>query len=105
MATYVLRLLSALRSADMDALLTFLRPRDATDAESDLQGVLAMLTGCDALAVRALISDALAYVQVAPDPQRPGMFRKVDPALDIKEMATLGQLLGAFARTNISPTG
>lgn len=104
MAGYVLRLLAALRLSDQNDLLALLRPQPPegqSAAEADLTAVLRLLTGCDPRAVHALITDALAHVQIAPDPKHPTAFRALMPT-DVREMATLGQILGAFARTNIT---
>lgn len=103
MAGYVLRLLAALRLSDQNDLLALLRPKapSGDEAESDLTAVLRLLTGCDPRAVHSLITDALAHVQIAPDPKHPTAFRALMPT-DVREMTTLGQILGAFARTNIT---
>lgn len=117
MAGFVLRLLAALRLSQTDDLLGLFQaaalPEDAEDADTqrdldaiksreDLTSILRLLTGCDPVAVHALISDALQHVEVAPDPQHPGAFRKLMVA-DIREMATLGDVLGGFARLNLLP--
>lgn len=100
MAGFVLRLLAALRLAQTDDLMDLFRSGENTG--SDLQAILRILTGCDPVAVHALISDALTHIEVAPDVQHPGTFRPCT-AVDIREMATLGDLLGAFARVNLLP--
>lgn len=99
MAGFVLRLLSALNLAAQDDLFAFLQPSEEGE---DLASIMRLLTGCDPVAVHALINDALTYVDVAADPQHPGMFRRLQPD-DIREMSTLGDVLGAFARTNLLP--
>lgn len=109
MATFILRLLAAIRLGGVDELLAMIRPKapidpDARTAEggAEIAAVLRLLAGCDPAAVRALITDALGYVEVAPDPKHPGMFRALRDD-DIKEMATLGEVLNAFVRTNVMP--
>ena len=61
-----------------------------------------LLRGYLEQAVRALMIRALEFVQVAPDPASPGMFRALDPALDVREMGTLGELLTRFIKLNAS---
>jgi hypothetical protein len=100
MATFVLRLLAAIRLGGVDELRTLMNPTPDAD---EIDTVLRLLAGCDPEAVRALASDALKYVQIAPDPQHPGMFRALRDD-DIKELKTLGAVLGAFARTNVTPS-
>lgn len=102
MAGFVLRLLAALRLSQTDDLLDLFQP-GANDAPgADLNTILRLLTGCDPAAVHALITDALGYVDVAPDPKHPGAFRPCS-ATDIREMSTLGDVLGGFARVNLLP--
>lgn len=100
MATFILRLLSAIRLAGVDELRSLMNPGPDTD---EIDTVLRLLAGCDPEAVKALANDALKYVQVAPDPRHPGMFRALRPD-DIKELKTLGAVLGAFARNNVTPS-
>lgn len=100
MATFVLRLLAAIRLSGVAELLALMAPAEER-GETDIAVVLRLLAGCDPEAVRSLINDALAHVQVAADPRHPGMFRPLRSD-DIREMATLGQVLGAFARANIA---
>jgi hypothetical protein len=99
MATFILRLLGAIRLGGVDELRNLMQPEEGND---EIDSVLRLLAGSDAQAVRGLITDALRYVQVAPDPQHPGMFRALRDD-DIKELKTLGQVLAAFARTNVTP--
>lgn len=99
MATFILRLLGAIRLAGVGELRALMDPPEDAD---QLDLVLRLLAGSDAMATRQLIIDALAYVEVAPDPQHPGMFRKLRDD-DIKELKTLGQIIGAFIRTNVTP--
>lgn len=99
MTTFILRLLGAIRLDGVDELRALMNPTGGVD---ELDTVLRLLAGCDALATRQLILDALKYVTVAPDPQHPGMFRALRDD-DIKELKTLGQIIGAFVRTNVTP--
>ena len=104
---YVLRLLSALKVASYEALLTTLaapgaqpdgRPIEATDA------VLQVLQGADPAAVHALVTEALRYVTIAPDPQHPEAWRPLLPT-DIREIRTLGDILLAFVKLNFDIGG
>lgn len=113
MSGFVLRLLAALKLVQVDDLLTmFNRPKveDGDDearrdqARDDMLGILRTLAGCDAAAVHALIGEALQYVEVAADPKHPTMFRPLNVALDIREMSTLGDVLGGFFRVNMTPS-
>jgi len=97
-AAYVLRILAALRLSDQADLLELFQP--AANNDEAKEGILRVLTGCDPERMHGLITDALTHVQVAPDPQHPGLFRPVQVA-DIREMRTLGDLLGTFARVNL----
>lgn len=99
MAGFVLRLLAAMRLAQQDDLLALLQP---VEGSSDLGGVLRLLTGCDPQAVSALLHDALDHVEVAADPRHPTAFRVLHDN-DIREMGTLGDILGAFVRVNLLP--
>lgn len=98
MTTFILRLLGAIRLDGVDELRALMNPAAGVD---EIDTVLRLLAGCDALATRQLILDALTYVTVAPDPQHPGMFRALRDD-DIKELKTLGQVIGAFVRTNVT---
>lgn len=108
MSGFVLRLLAALRLSQTDDLLDLFQGRgvadegEPVDTSGDLAAILRLLTGCDPLAVHALITDALVNVEIAPDPKHPGAFRRLT-ATDIREMATLGDVLGGFARVNLLP--
>lgn len=104
--TYVLRLLAAIRVDGVDELVQLLSTArgEPGESEPDATPVLRLLAGCDAAAVRSLIVDALAYMQIAPDPQHPGMFRALRDD-DLKEKATLSELLMAFVRVNVMPAG
>lgn len=101
MATFILRLLSAIRLGGVDELLELMQPSEGADSPA-IGTVLRLLAGCDPDAVRALINSALLYVKVAPDVRHPGMFRDLRDD-DIREMSTLGDVLNAFVRTNVTP--
>lgn len=98
MATFILRLLGAIRLNGVGELQTLLNPPEGAD---EIDAVLRVLAGCDAMATRALMVDALKYVHIAPDPQHPGMFRALRDD-DIKDLKTLGDVLGAFVRANVT---
>ncbi len=106
MATFVLRLLAALRLAQVAELEALLKPRGKSDADADSEDtemvatILRVLTGCDPIAVRALLTDVLAYVQIAPDAQHPTTFRRLNDS-DIREMATLGGILRSFVQNHM----
>lgn len=97
MATFILRLLGAIRLSGVDELRNLMNPVEGAD---EIDTVLRLLAGCDAMATRQLILDALTYVEVAVDPQHPGMFRSLQ-ADGIQELRTLGQVIAAFVRTNV----
>lgn len=97
---YVLRLLAAIRLDGVPELMALFEPGER-DTGHDIEGVLRLLAGCDAAAVRELMADALTHVTIAPDPKHPGMFRALR-ADDIKELKTLGDVLGAFLRVNVA---
>lgn len=97
MAGFILRLLHALRLGHQEDLLSFLQP-GAEDV--DISAVMRLLAGCDPEAVQALLHDMLDHVQVAADPQHPKAFRALNDN-DIREMATLGDIIGAFVRVNV----
>lgn len=99
MATFILRLLGAIRLNGVGELQSLMNPPEDTD---EVDTVLRVLAGCDALATRALMIDALKYVHIAPDLQHPGMFRPLRDD-DIKALKTLGDVLGAFVRANVAP--
>lgn len=101
MSGFVLRLLSAMHLTQPDDLMDLLQP--ATGTGADIKTILCLLSGCDPTAVHALVSDALVHVEVAPDPKHPTAFRRLNVELDIREMATLGDVLGGFARCNLMP--
>lgn len=100
MVTFILRLLGAVRMEGVDELRALMDP---PEGEDQIDIVLRLLAGCDALAVRQLILDMLGYVEVAADPQHPGMFRKLRDQGDVEELKTLGEIVGAFVRSNVMP--
>lgn len=102
MSGFMLRLLAALRASNVEALLGFVAPSADDDTDPALGNILRMLMGCDPDAVHALVKDALQYVKVNRDAKHPNAFFAVNVS-DIKELATLGQVLGAFGRLNILP--
>jgi hypothetical protein len=102
LAGYVLRLVSALRVASYDALIGALTTRpDGEDRASGeaIDAILQVLQGADPLAVHALVTEALKYVRIAPDPQHPEAWRRLMDT-DIRELRTLGEVLLAFAKLN-----
>lgn len=99
---YVLRLLSALKVASYEALLLALAPKKEGDPENGaeaIDAVLQVLQGADPDAVHKLITEALRYVRIAPDPQHPEAWRALLPT-DIREIRTLGDILMAFVKLN-----
>lgn len=102
MATFVLRLLSALRLAQVAELEALLQPRAADEDSGNemIATIVRVLTGCDPVAVRALMIDVLSHVQIAPDAQHPTAFRRLNDS-DIREMATLGAILRAFVQNHM----
>lgn len=96
MASYVLRLLSALRLGEQVELMDLLRPSE--DADQTIESTLKVLSGCDPDAVKQLVADILDHVQVAPDPKHPGAYRALNVRSDIRELVTLKQILGAFVK-------
>lgn len=98
MATFILRLLGAIRLNGVGELQTLMNPPEGVD---EVDAVLRVLAGCDAMATRELMIDALKYVHIAPDVQHPGMWRALRDD-DIKELKTLGDILGGFVRANVT---
>ena len=100
MAGYVLRLVSALRVASYEELLERVEAARAEGSGGlDIDIVMRVLQGADPLAVHTLIKEALQHVQVAADPQHPGVRRQLLPDFsDIREQKTLGDVLMAFVR-------
>ena len=98
MSGYMLRLASALRVPSFDVILGLLAPSEGEDGPNveAIDALLRILQGADPQAVHALITEALQYVRVAPDPQHPGAFRALMLPADIRELRTLGEVLRAF---------
>lgn len=105
MSGFVLRLLCALRMDSEDDLFGLMHPAaDENDDAARFKTFMRTLSGADPDRLHALLTDALANVEVAADPQHPSAFRRLNPKTDIREMATLGDVVVAFFRTNVLPT-
>jgi len=106
LAGYVLRLLSALKVASYEALIAALTPPAQGEAigTEAIDAVLQVLQGADPLAVHALVTEALRYVRIAPDPQHPEAWRTLMND-DIREIRTLGDILLAFVKLNFDIGG
>jgi hypothetical protein len=96
---YVLRLLSALKVASYEALITALASKGDGDNFESIDAILQVLQGADPDAVHKLVTEALRYVRIAPDPQHPEAWRALLPN-DIREIRTLGDILLAFVKLN-----
>lgn len=101
MSGFVLRLLCALRLDSEDDLFGLMTP-DSDDA-GRFKTFMRTLSGSDPDKIHALLTDALAHVEVAADPQHPTAFRRLNVKTDIREMQTLGDIVTAFFRTNVMP--
>lgn len=102
MAGYMLRLVAALRTDDIDTLLADYRTAAAdTNAGVPVELIMRTLQGCDPRAVHALLTELLAHVEVAVDPKHPEGFRAMMPSGDIREFATLGTVLLALLALNL----
>jgi len=100
MAGYVLRLVSALRVPNFETILAlFAKDEDGKPEGEAIDAVLRILQGADPLAVHALVTESLAYVRIAPDPQHPEAWRNL-LGTDIRELRTLGDVLVAFIKLN-----
>lgn len=104
LAGYVLRLLSALKVASYEALLAALLPQEGDESTQAIDAVMQVLQGADPAAVHALITEALRYVRIAPDPQHPEAWRPLMDS-DIREIRTLGDILLAFVKLNFNVGG
>ncbi|WHB31170.1 tail assembly chaperone [Xanthomonas phage NEB7] len=107
MAGFMLRLMSALQVPDVSVITDFVdaakqakQDGKAMDGTSVVETVVQLMMGCDPKAVHALIGDILAHVSIAPDPNNPVAVRRAT-AVDIREMATLGQIIGGFFTANM----
>lgn len=101
---YVLRLLSALKVPSYEALLAALTPQEGDDGHA-IDAVLQVLQGADPDAVHKLVTEALRYVRIAPDPQHPEAWRGLILPADIREIRTLGDILLAFVKLNFDVGG
>jgi hypothetical protein len=103
MSSYMLRLVSALRVDSLDDTYAQLQEiMTAPDAASDtsVNALFKLLGGCDPAALHALITDLLKYVEVARDPRHPTAWMPIDVKQDMREMSTLGKVLGALVSLN-----
>lgn len=96
---YVLRLLSALKVASYEALIAALTPKEDDEDFKAIDAILQVLQGADPATVHALVTEALRYVRIAPDPQYPEAWRPLN-STDIREIRTLGDVLLAFVKLN-----
>ena len=103
MSSYMLRLVAALRVGSLDdtyaQLQEILTAPDAAD-EGAVNALFKLLGGCNSAALHALITDLLQYVEVARDPRHPNAWMTLDVKQDMREMATLGKVLGALVSLN-----
>lgn len=97
-AGYALRFNAALRVDSYQGLIDDWRASAERD-EQPIDLVLKTLQGADPQAVHTLVSELLDYVRISPDPQHPGVNRKLLPT-DIREMRTLGDVLLALVKLN-----
>lgn len=97
-AGYALRFNSALRIDSYQALIDLWRD-SAEEGDAPIDAIMRTLQGSDAQAVHALLNELLDYVRISPDPQHPGVNRKLLPN-DIREMKTLGEVLLALVKLN-----
>lgn len=98
MSGYVLRLVSALRVPNFETIQALFQKGDAEGAsEESIDAVLRILQGADPVAVHALVTESLAYVRIAPDPQHPEAWRPL-MSTDIRELRTLGDVLATFVK-------
>lgn len=103
MSSYMLRLVSALRVDSLDDTYAQLQEViTAPDAASDasVNALFKLLGGCDPTALHGLISALLQYVEVARDPRHPNAWMALDVKQDMREIATLGKVLGALVSLN-----
>lgn len=97
-AGYALRFNSALRIDSYQALIDQWR-ESAEQGEPNIDAIMKTMQGSDPVAIHSLLNELLDYVRVSPDPQHPGVNRKLMPA-DIREMKTLGEVLLALVKLN-----
>lgn len=97
-AGYALRFNSALRVDSYQTLIDDWR-EGAERGEANVDTIFKTLQGSDPDAVHKLMSELLDYVRISPDPQHPGVNRRLLPT-DIREMRTLGDVLLALVKLN-----
>lgn len=97
-AGYALRFNSALRVESFVALLEEWRGC-VERGEQPIDLVMRTLQGSDPVVVHTLLNELLDYVRTSPDPQHPGVNRRLMPN-DIREMKTLGEVLIAIVKLN-----
>ncbi len=104
MANYMLRLGSAIKADDIEALVDDFKAAGKPEAGANVPVELLMqaLQGCDAERVHALMTDLLTHVEVAVDPRHPEAFRAMDVKVgDIRELTTLGTVLMGVLALNL----
>jgi hypothetical protein len=99
-AGLALRLLASLHVDSYEELIEELKDAEDSGVPA-IDKVMQVLQGCEAERVETIMREALTTMQVAPDPQHPEAFRALTAA-DISEMKTLGTLLVAFGKLNLS---
>ncbi|HEY2023710.1 hypothetical protein [Paraburkholderia sp.] len=97
---FVLRLVAALKVDSYESLLDQIKSGVAAD-RPPIDLVMSTLSGCDPKAVHALVTEALEGIEVAADPRHPEGFRPL-MRTDIRDLATLGAILTAFAKLNFA---
>lgn len=98
-AGYILRFNSALRVESFQALLNEWH-ECAERGEPPVDLVMRTLRDSDPTVVHTLLTELLDYVRISPDPQHPGVNRKLLPN-DIREMKTLlNDVLPALVKLN-----
>lgn len=101
-AGLALRLNTAMRIESYEALIADWTAA-AKKGSAPIDLILGALRGSDPVAVHALITEALDYVRVSPDPKHPGVNRPLlADRSDIREMKTLGEVLKAWLALNFS---
>lgn len=98
-AGYVLRFNSALRIDSYQALIDQWRQSTEEAEEPPIDTIMKTMQGADPLVLHTLLNELLDYVRISPDPQHPGVNRKLLPN-DIREMKTLGEVLLALVKLN-----
>lgn len=103
MSAYMLRLVSALRVESLDD--TYAQLQEVLTApdglpDTSVNALFKLLGGCDPVALHALITDLLRYVEVARDPRHPDAWMPLEVKQDMREMGTLGKVLSALVSLN-----